>query len=347
MSDLSHPIEQDAWQVFINLEEHLKTLKGKRVLVTGGTGIIGLYIMAVLGFVDKAYGLRGLTYTSLSDYNIRNRIVSEMAKHAVWMQADLSSHDSVNALPPCDVLFHVAGYGQPPKFMAHPLDTVLINTAALIQLARNMGFDGQILYASSSEIYSGNSFVPHLEGYIGTTTPQHARAPYIEAKRCGEAISTVLNETDRKVRVARISLSYGPGTAEGDGRVINQFIYQALCKGGIQCKDSGLAGRTYIYIQDCVEMLFSVLLRGRHPVYNVAGMSDISIRKLAEAIATLTNTKATFPDVVSLGDTAAPPWVKSDISLYRNEFKKDKFVDMVDGLTRTINWQKILYGQVQ
>jgi nucleoside-diphosphate-sugar epimerase len=116
--------------------------------------------------------------------------------------------------------------------------------------------------------------------------------------------------------------------------------------GSIACQDSGHAERTYNYISDCVEMLFNILLRGKHEVYNVAGISDISIRELANTIATLTDTKATFPDVTNhLGDSSAPAVVKSSIDLYQKEFGKDKFVDMADGLTRTINWHRLLYGK--
>jgi nucleoside-diphosphate-sugar epimerase len=231
--------------------------------------------------------------------------------------------------------------------MASPLATIALNTSALIHLDNLLEAGGRALYISSSEVYSGNSFVPHLESYIGTTTPQHPRGAYIEGKRCGEAIAHAVNTTSNKTyKVARVSLSYGPGTRNNDDRVLNHFIRQALTVGGIACKDSGNAGRTYNYVSDCVEMLFNILLRGKHEVYNVAGTSNISIRELANTIATLTGTKATFPDDSNhLGDMSAPALVKSSVSLYRSEFGKDKFVDMVDGLTRTIKWQKLLYGK--
>jgi nucleoside-diphosphate-sugar epimerase len=346
MHYLADQIIDDAWNIVAAVPA-ITDLAGRNVLVTGGTGLIGVYCMAVLGAVDHSYGLGSLTYTSVHGYGEFNDLVKDLAPHAVWIQADLTVGSQVRTLPRSDTIIHAAGYGQPAKFMASPLATIALNTSSLIHLDNLMESSGKALFISSSEVYSGNSFVPHLEGYIGTTTPQHPRGAYIEGKRCGEAIAHAINTTSTKTyKVARVSLSYGPGTRKNDDRVINHFIRQALTAGGIACKDSGNAGRTYNYISDCVEMLFNILLRGKHEVYNVAGMSDISIRELANTISTLTGTKATFPDGPNhLGDASAPAWVKSSVDLYRKEFGKDKFVDMVDGLTRTINWQRLLYGK--
>jgi nucleoside-diphosphate-sugar epimerase len=244
------------------------------------------------------------------------------------------------------VIIHAAGYGQPAKFTARPLATLALNTSTLLHLDHLLEKGGRALYISSSEVYSGNNCAPHTEGMIGTTTPQHPRGAYIEGKRCGEAIANALNESGKTYKVARVSLAYGPGTRKGDDRVLNQFIAQALTKGGITCKDAGRAQRTYLYVADCVEMLLNVLLRGKHHVYNVGGTSDISIRELAYSIAANTDTTAKFPDENRQGDGSAPILVKSDISRYCQEFGKDTFIDMTDGLTRTINWQKALYGKV-
>jgi len=346
MHYLADQIHSDAWNILPAITPEAERLAGKHVLVTGGTGILGVYFMAVLGAIDFSYGLGSLTYTSVHDHGDFNNLVKSLAKNAVWMQADLTVGSQVRTLPRSDIIIHAAGYGQPAKFMANPLATISLNTSAMIQLNHLLHDNGRMLFVSSSEVYSGNARIPHHEHYIGETTPQHPRGAYIEGKRCGEAVAHAINTTSNKtVKVARVSLSYGPGTRKNDDRVINQFISQAI-HGGIACRDSGMAGRTYNYVSDSVEMMMNILLRGKHEVYNVAGMSDVSIRSLANIIAELTQTKATFPEATNLGDASAPAWVRSDISLYRAEFGKDRFVDLVDGLTRTINWQKLLYGKV-
>jgi UDP-glucuronate decarboxylase len=321
MHYLANQIIIDAWNVVAAVPS-ITDLTGKHVLVTGGTGLIGLYCMAVLGAVNQRHGLGSLTYTRVHDYGEFNNLVKDLAPHAVWIQADLTVGSQVRTLPRSDIIIHAAGYGQPAKFMANPLATIALNTSAIIHMDSLLEDGGRAMFISSSEVYSGHPYAPHHESYIGTTTPQHPRGAYIEGKRCGEAIAHAINATSTKTyKVARVSLSYGPGTRKNDDRVINHFIRQALTAGGIACKDSGNAGRTYNYISDCVEMLFNILLRGKHEVYNVAGMSDISIRELANTISTLTGTKATFPDGPNhLGDASAPAWVKSSVDLYRIEF---------------------------
>ena len=343
---LAGQIEEDAWNVIAAVPA-ITDLAGKNVLVTGGTGIIGLHCMAVLGIVDAHYGLGSLTYTSLHEIGEFNDLVSHLASNARWIKADMAVGSQIKTLPRVNVIIHAAGYGQPAKFMANPLATIALNTSAIIHMDSLLEDDGRAMFISSSEVYSGHPYAPHHESYNGTTTPQHPRGAYIEGKRCGEAIAHAINTTGNKIyKVARVSLSYGPGTRKNDDRVINHFIRQAVTDGVIACKDSGSAGRTYNYVSDCIEMLFSILLRGKHEVYNVAGTSDISIRELANTIANLTGTKATFPDGANhLGDSSAPALVKSSIDNYVQEFRKSKFIDLVEGLKRTINWQRLLYGK--
>ncbi len=105
------------------------------------------------------------------------------------LRLDLADFRTYPELPTVDVVIHAAGYGQPGRFMANPGATIAINTsstAALIERLR--GRDGRFLFISTSEVYSGSQKEFVAEGDIGTTTPEHPRACYIEGKRCGEAI---------------------------------------------------------------------------------------------------------------------------------------------------------------
>lgn len=238
-----------------------------------------------------------------------------------------------------DFIIHAAGYGQPLKFVEDKEATMMINTYFTAKLFKCLNKGGSFLFVSTSEVYSGSPS-PHKETNIGTTTPQHPRACYIEGKRCGEAICMAYKEQGYDVKIARLALAYGPGTKVNDTRVLNQFIEQALTTGRIKLLDDGSALRTYVYVEDAAEMILDILFKGKDVVYNVGGFSETSIADLAYQIAYLTNAE------VSLGDKkleGSPDNVKLDMSKTLSEFPRD-FVSLSEGLAKTIKYQKDLYG---
>ncbi len=237
-----------------------------------------------------------------------------------------------------DYIIHAAGYGQPQKFSKDKQRTIEINTHITDTLFELLKSGGKFLFVSSAEVYSGAKS-PYKEIDIGTTTPQHPRACYIEGKRCGDAICMAYKEQGYDVKIARLALAYGPGTKKGDTRVLNQFIEQALTTGEIRMKDKGEAIRTYIYIDDAVRLLLDILFRGESDVYNVGGKSDTTIAELAQHIATIT--RATV-DYGKEGDISAPDEVKLDLTKTLTEFPRN-FVPLEEGLKRTIEYQKTLY----
>jgi dTDP-glucose 4,6-dehydratase/UDP-glucuronate decarboxylase len=142
------------------------------------------------------------------------------------------------------------------------------------------------------------------------------------------------------VKIARLALAYGPGTKKGDTRVINQFIEQALTTHQIVMRDGGSALRTYCYVEDVAEMMLDILFKGKDVVYNVGGDTRVTIGSLARNIASLT-------DSVVLGgltpDEGAPSDVQLDMTKTLVEFPRE-FTSLLTGLSKTINYQKQLYG---
>ncbi len=239
-----------------------------------------------------------------------------------------------------DAVIYAAGYGQPELFGKDKIKTIEINTTNLIEAFKWLKPEGKFLYISSSEIYSGAPS-PYKETDIGTTTPQHPRACYIEGKRCGEAICMVYKEQGYDVKIARLALAYGPGTKAHDTRVLNQFIEQALTTGEIKVKDRGEAVRTYGYIDDIVSQLLNILFKGKEVVYNVGGDSTEHISNLARRIAMETNATLSFGTNSLEG---APENVKLDMSKTLTEFPMT-LTPIYDGLKKTIEYQKTLYGK--
>lgn len=284
---------------------------GKKVLICGAYGLVGSNICKVLE---------------------RDYPEIEITKVKCYVEYNL---------PKCyDYIIHAGGYGQPQMFGKDKIRTIGINTTYTHVLINDfLKEGGKFLFISSSEVYSGAPS-PHKETDIGTTTPQHPRACYIEGKRCGEAICMAYLEQGYDVKIARLALAYGPGTKKGDTRVLNQFIEQALTTKEIHLKDDGSAVRTYCYIDDAVEMLLNILFYGKDCVYNVGGVSTLTIKDVAEYIGEITKS------TVYLGDKSlagSPDSVKLDLIKYLDEFPK-QFVDFGIGIQKTIDYQKKLYG---
>jgi nucleoside-diphosphate-sugar epimerase len=296
----------------------LETLGGKSVLITGATGLIGSHLVSAL----REHGGVKIFTASCGQPRFTG------TRHFI---GDLTEPRNIERLPDADFIIHAAGYGQPSRFLANPhaeLRSIQINTsttAALLKKAHE-GF----LFLSSSEIYNG------------TGDPEHPRACYIEGKRCGETICHSYQRANPglRVRIARVSLAYGPGVRWGDKRVINSLICQGLEHGMIALLDRGEAIRTYCYISDAVEMLLSILFEGRDAVYDVGGKSRVTIRQLGQLIAGKLGVPFFVPKDDEEGLRGAPKEVGVDISRYINEFGKTSFTDLSYGISQTIEWHR-------
>lgn len=282
-------------------------MRNKLVLIAGATGFIGSHLNAT---VPDSFDI----YTP--------------------SHQDLVEEDVL--LPQSDYIIHAAGYAAPSIFMKNPVDTVAVNTTTTIRLLKHLKPGGAFLYCSSSEVYKGLSHYA-TEDEIGTTTPYHPRAAYIEGKRCGEVIVNAQRSKGIRAMSARIGLTYGPGTRKHDARVMNQFIEQALTTGKIQLIDDGSSGVCYCYAQDLMKMLWKILLHGTEAVYNVGGQDRMSIAELAMKISALTGAS------VMLGNQPGVPQTKMNLQRYTEEFGPPEYTDFDEGLKATIDFQRKLY----
>lgn len=318
-----------------------RELHKKTLLITGASGLIGTYFLATLRELRERkieVDVIAVVQNIFPDY------LSYFGEYVNFIQCDLTNKDCLSALPQADYIIHAAGYGQPGKFLEDPIKTIELNTTCTVVLFNKLKKNGKFLFLSTSEVYSGLSNPPHREDEIGTTNTLHPRACYIEAKRCGEAIVNAKRSSGVNAKSARLSLAYGPGTKPNDQRAINSFIQKAL-KGKLELLDQGEARRTYCYIQDAIEIMWSVLLFGNEPIYNVGGIYGTTIKELAENISRFLKTSIKLPEVSKQPRSAAPVDVRLNMTKVETEFKKTKYVTMEDGLARTIKWQKILYDQ--
>jgi UDP-glucuronate decarboxylase len=321
----------------------LSPLDGKTITITGACGLLGIYLTAALKERSRFTGIPIMMHTV--SLNQPPTFLSELFSGAdmVHHACDLSDFRQCELLPAADYIIHAAGYGQPGKFLTSPSTTILLNTVATKILLEKLSSDGTFLFLSSSEVYSGSPRTPHQEGDIGTTDPSHVRACYIEGKRCGESLCHAYASYGLKTRIARVALAYGPGARLDDKRVLNSLIQSGLREKKIHLMDRGDAVRTYCYVSDAAEMLFSILLHAKqHTVYNVGGCSRVSIRELAQTIGRLLMAPVTVPDADERTMAGAPSEVVVSRGRYSCEFDKQKFVSLSDGLSRTIAWYQEL-----
>lgn len=346
MPDLIRLINEDAGRVVDAVD--LSPLDGRSVLITGAAGLMGVMMVASLRERMRRSG-RPITVTATS----RSRPPAMFAAlfegaHVAFIPCDLADAVDVRALPQADCIIHAAGYGQPGKFLESPAKTILLNTMATAALFEKCAPDGHFLFVSSSEVYSGSPRSPHREDDIGSTDPGHRRGCYIEGKRCGEAICHAYAGRGPTPRIGRLALAYGPGTRADDQRVLNSLIRKGLLDGRIDLLDQGAAWRTYCYLTDAVEMLFTIMLHGRSVVYNIGGRSRTTILQLAQSIGGLLQVPVSVPrveDGATTGLAGAPDDVSLDLHRYCDEFGKRDFVPLDAGLMRTIVWQRHLYGR--
>ena len=316
-------------------------LRDKTVLVTGASGLLGTYFLATLAHLKQ----NGVPLQAIA------QVRSEPAPHTAEIiqrggfqlaQANMADPEECSSLPSADVIIHAAGYAQPAIFMANPVATFQVNTTATATLLQKLRPGGSFLYLSSSEVYSGLN-KPHLsESDIGTTTPLHPRACYIEGQRGGETICNAYRTQGVRAVSARLALAYGPGTRKGDKRAMNSFIEKALCHGKIELMDAGQAIRTYCYVTDAVELMWQAALHGTQPVYNIGGHSTVTIGELARLVGQIVGVPVSFP-ARAAEVAGAPTEVQLDLTRPETEFKKTGYLGLEDGLRATVEWQRHLY----
>jgi nucleoside-diphosphate-sugar epimerase len=313
-------------------------LQKKKILITGASGLVGLFMISAIAKYIEDYDIELWTWTNTP---IEPNMLP-LFDRCHFVTGDICDSALMETLPTFDVIIHSSGYGQPSKFLDNKIKTIQINTTATVELFNHLVPGGKFLYISSSEVYNGLDISHVSEDMVGSTNTDSPRSCYIEGKKCGEAICNIYKNMGYDVKIARLCLAFGPGTKASDQRVINNFIKNALTEHKILLLDHGDAIRTYCYITDAVEMMWNVLLHGKHVIYNIGGESKTTILNLAKLIGNSLGVEVELPDIPKplVGN---PKIVNIDCSRYHQEFNKKHFIDLETGISKTIQWQKQLF----
>jgi nucleoside-diphosphate-sugar epimerase len=265
----------------------------KVCLVAGGAGFIGRHLCAKL----LQNGYQVVCVDSLITGHKKNIEPFLKNENFKYVNLDIADPTSLKLRGVCaDFIFHLASPASPVDYQNHSEETLLANslgTRNLLQLA--LKNKARVVIASTSEIYGDPKEHPQKESYLGNVNSFGPRSCYDESKRFAEALTYVyLHKYDLDIRIARIFNTYGPYMQKDDGRVISNFINQALEGKDLTVYGQGKQTRSFCYVSDLVEGLYKLMftpgLKGE--VINLGNPEEYTIVDLAKKIIAMTGTKS-------------------------------------------------------
>lgn len=312
-----------------------------RILVTGAAGFLGSHLCnRLLSEGHKVVGMDN--FITGSPDNIAHLAGND---HFEFFKHDISEYIFVPGK--LDAVMHFASPASPNPASPYSYPNLPIQTmkAGALGTHNTLGVakanNARFLLASTSEIYGDPTEHPQKESYWGHADPVGFRSVYDEAKRFAEALTMAYHRFHNiDTRIVRIFNTYGPHMRLDDGRVVPNFIEQALDGKPLTIYGDGEQTRSFCYVDDLIEGIYQLLLSDEHFPVNIGNPTEISILKFAEEINRLTGNKGgiEFRSDQRLGDD--PQRRQPDISRARSILKWEPKVDLETGLQRTIEYFK-------
>ena len=307
-------------------------------IVTGGAGFIGSNLVDAL--LLKGYKVFALD--NLLTGNEDNLREANKQKDFTFIK-----YDVINELPvlgPINYIYHLASPASVPDYQKYPEETALVNTVgtrALLKVAKAHG--AKFLFTSTSEVYGDPKEHPQKETYWGNVNPNGIRACYDESKRFGEMMTMLyVRKFGVDARIARIFNTYGPKMRPDDGRVISNFVNQALKNEPISVYGDGKQTRSFCFVSDMVTGLISLMEheQTKGEVVNLGNPEEYTMIDLATKVKTMTGS---LSEIVHKDLPADDPMQrKPDISKARKLLGWEPKVSVDSGLKLTVAYYKAL-----
>ena len=305
----------------------------KTILVTGGAGFIGSHLCErLLTDDDKVICLDNLFTGSLDNIEVlKSNINFEFVNHDITKPY---FRDGI------DEIYNLACPASPIHYQSNPIKTVKTCTIGVINmlgLAKNN--NAKILQASTSEVYGDPHVHPQKEDYNGNVNTLGFRSCYDEGKRCAETLfMDYKREHNLNIKIVRIFNTYGPNMTKNDGRVVSNFILQALQNDNITIYGDGSQTRSFQFIDDLVEGLIKMMNSDSVGPINLGNPIELSMTDLAYKVIKLTNSSSDI--IYKKLPKDDPKRRKPDISLAKSTLDWRPVIDLETGLKKTINYFK-------
>tara|TARA_B100000161_G_C33548213_1_gene414125 strand:+ start:969 stop:1904 length:936 start_codon:yes stop_codon:yes gene_type:complete len=304
----------------------------KRNLITGGCGFLGSHLAKRL--LEK-----GEEVISLDNFFTGNK--KNIQKLYKYPNFELIRHDVTEPIKiEVDKIWHLACPASPIHYQHNPIKTtktIFMGTYNMLGLAKRVG--AKILLASTSEIYGDPEVHPQKEDYRGSVNTTGIRSCYDEGKRIAETLcSDYLRMHGVDIRIMRIFNTYGPNMRFDDGRVISNFIVQALRNKRITIYGDGSQTRSFCYVEDLINGMILLMDSEYQKPMNIGNPNEFSILEIANIIKDLINPELKFEYKALPQDD--PKQRKPSIQLAKEILNWEPKVELKEGLIKSINWFK-------
>lgn len=304
------------------------------ILITGGAGFIGSYL------VEKflSAGEKVIVVDNLLTGAIENLSLFNDNPNFIFMNHDVQHHIDIEM--ELDYVLHLASAASPKAYTEYPINTLKAGSSGTINtLGLAKAKNAKYLLTSTSEVYGNPKVSPQSETYWGNVNPNGPRSMYDEAKRFSEAAVSSYNRIyNLNTRIVRLFNTYGPKMKIDDGRVVTNFIFQALNGKDITIYGNGDQTRSFCYIEDTLSGIIKAMDSESSEVFNIGNPNEITVKKLAEIIIELTNSNSSLKFLELPEDD--PMQRKPDISKAKEFLKWSPTTPLEEGLIKTIDWVK-------
>ena len=302
------------------------------IVITGGSGFVGSYLCEKL--INDGHKIIVIdNLLTGSTENINNLLDNE---NFSFIEHDVQDHIEIE--DKVDYVLHFASAASPKAYTEHPVNTLKAGSVGTINtLGLAKKHDAEYLLASTSEVYGDPLISPQTEEYWGNVNPNGERSMYDEAKRFAEAaVATYSRSYDLKTKIVRIFNTYGPRMQLNDGRVVTNFIVQALKNENITIYGDGSQTRSFSYVEDTVAGIISLMNSSEYDVFNIGNPNEMTVGQLAEKIIKLTDSTSEIKYLELPNDD--PKQRKPDITKAKTKLNWEPKVNLDEGLAKTLTW---------